>query len=264
MQYALAQNQVLAAAPSRCRIISVDVNVSDYAHTVDQITRWSQHRVGKYVCVSPVHPIMEAYDDENYRNIINGADLVTADGMPVVWAQHMLGFKHATRVYGPELTLRLCQACEQEGISVGFYGGSETTIEQMIQKLNTRFPKLKVSYAYSPPFRGLQPEEDEEIVSSILDSDCQLLFVGLGTPKQDVWMSEHRDRLPLVQIGVGAAFDFIAGNKKQAPAWMQRNGLEWFFRLCSEPKRLWFRYLWHNPRFVALFSLQVLRHRFSH
>ena len=259
MEYALTQSRLFPPTPNRCRVISVNVNVSDYASISNQIVSWAHTRLNKYVCVSPVHPIMEAYDDADYRRIINSADLVTADGMPVVWAQKLLGHKQATRVYGPELTLRLCKQCEEEGVKVGFYGGSQSTLDQMITNLNTRFPKLEIAYTCSPPFRALSEQEDREVVEKLEKSGCQLLFIGLGTPKQDLWMHEHRDRLPMVQIGVGAAFDFIAGNKKQAPAWMQKNGLEWFFRLCSEPRRLWYRYLWHNPRFVMLLTLQLIR-----
>jgi len=131
----------------------------------------------------------------------------------------------------------------------------------MYQRLTHLYPQLQIVYHYSPPFRELNETEEEKVISDMIASDCQLLFVGLGTPKQDLWMARHKHRLPMVQVGVGAAFDFISGNKKQAPAWLQRIGLEWFFRLCSEPRRLWARYAWHNPRFVLLIASQIFRYK---
>lgn len=251
----------MSLALPRCQVVSTEVNVSNYEATTDLLVDWSRSQQGRVVCVAPVHPIMEAFDKHKYRAVLNAADFVTADGMPVVWSQRLLGFPEAERVYGPTLTLRLCERCAGEGIPIGLYGGSPAALEAMQRTLRAKFPRLEITYAVSPPFRELTEEEDAAVVEAIRASGCRVLFVGLGTPKQDLWMAAHRDRLPLVQIGVGAAFDFISGRKRQAPAWMQRAGLEWFFRLCCEPRRLWFRYFWHNPRFVALVAWQCLGRR---
>ena len=245
----------------RCQVVSTGVNVSNYKETTDLLVGWSRTDEGRVVCVAPVHPIMEAFDKRNYRAVLNAADFVTADGMPVVWSQRLLGFPEAERVYGPTLTLQLCERCAAEGIPIGLYGGSPAALEAMQDTLKATFPLLKITYAFSPPFRELTEEEDAAVIDAIRVSGCRVLFVGLGTPKQDLWMAAHRERLPLVQIGVGAAFDFISGRKRQAPGWMQRAVLEWFFRLCCEPRRLWFRYFWHNPRFVAMVAWQYLGHR---
>jgi N-acetylglucosaminyldiphosphoundecaprenol N-acetyl-beta-D-mannosaminyltransferase len=188
---------------------------------------------------------------------------VTPDGMPLVWGLRLLSVPHATRVYGPELTPRLLARAAAEGVPVGFYGGSPEVIDALRTVAARRWPSLRVAYAYAPPFRELDDAEDDEIVRSIVDSGARILFVGLGCPKQERWMRAHQARLPLVQIGVGAAFDFLAGTKRQAPALLQRAGLEWAFRLATEPRRLWKRYLRHNPRFVMAFGAQVVRARFG-
>ena len=151
------------------------------------------------------------------------------------------------------------QAAERHGVPVGFYGGSPETLEKLLAVVKVRFPGLRVVYSFSPPFRPLAAEEDQRVTEEINQSGARILFVGLNTPKQDWWMAEHRGRVQAVMLGVGAAFDFIAGTKPQAPRWMMRIGLEWLFRLATEPRRLWRRYLRHNPRFVVLFAMQLLR-----
>jgi N-acetylglucosaminyldiphosphoundecaprenol N-acetyl-beta-D-mannosaminyltransferase len=189
---------------------------------------------------------------------MNESDLVTPDGMPLVWGLMLLGRKNATRVYGPDLTPQILSHAERLRIPVGFYGGSPSTLARLGEVVRDRFPALTIAYSYSPPFRSLSPEEDEAVVKAINSSGARILFIGLNTPKQDFWMAGHRNRVASVMIGVGAAFDFLAGSKPQAPRWMMRIGFEWLFRLVTEPKRLWKRYLKHNPRFIALFGLQLL------
>jgi N-acetylglucosaminyldiphosphoundecaprenol N-acetyl-beta-D-mannosaminyltransferase len=215
---------------------------------------------GGYVCVANVHMVMEAFDNPGFREVVNSSYLVTPDGMPLVWGLRLLGIKGAERVYGPALTPAVCKEASKRGIPVGFYGGSEAVLKRMIENLRSRFPGLKVAYAFSPPFRRLTDEEDKRVVYEINSSGARILFVGLGCPKQEWWMAEHVDRVRAVMIGVGAAFDFIAGVKPQAPSWMQNMGLEWFFRLITEPRRLWKRYLYHGPRFVYHFGKQLLLH----
>jgi len=234
---------------------------SGYAEAVDRITEWSGARVARTIGVATVNNVMESYDDAAFRDVMNGCDMVTPDGMPLAWGLSILGVPSATRVCGPELTPLLLSRAAETGIPVGFYGGDPATIESLSRVAAARWPSLQVAYAVSPPFRPLTDEEDDEVVAAITAAGVRLLFVGLGCPKQERWMAEHRERLPIVTIGVGAAFDFLAGSKRQAPQVLQRVGLEWAFRLVSEPRRLWRRYLRQNPRFLALFARQVVRER---
>lgn len=215
----------------------------------------------RYVCAANVHMVMEGHDSQDFRAIVNGADMITSDGMPLVWMLKRLGLTEAERVYGPTLTLHLCASAAEAGVPVGFYGGSPAVVEELTRVLTTRFPRLDIRYAHSPPFRALSEQEDRAVTADIRASGARILFVGLGCPKQEQWMAAHRYDLPLVQVGVGAAFDFHAGKVKQAPPWMQGAGLEWAFRLGSEPRRLWRRYLVHNPRFLVLAWVQLMRHK---
>jgi N-acetylglucosaminyldiphosphoundecaprenol N-acetyl-beta-D-mannosaminyltransferase len=188
---------------------------------------------------------------------MNAADLVTSDGMPLVWSLRLLGLSRATRVYGPDLTPILCDRAAAAGVPVGFYGGTPEVLESFIGNLKARYPELQVVYRFAPPFRAPTKEEDTQVDREIIESGAGIIFVGLGTPKQELWMAARRGKIPAVMVGVGAAFDFLAGKKKQAPHLMQRMGLEWLFRLCSEPRRLWKRYLYRNPRFVFLLAKQL-------
>lgn len=242
------------------QILGMRVDCTHYSEAVNVIVRLSRRGASAHVCVATVHMVMEAHDDEEFRRVVNAAELVTPDGVPLVWCLRLLGLWRALRVYGPTLTPRICSAAQSEGIRVGFYGGTEEVLERMTSRLQADFPDLDIAFRYSPPFRPATPSEDDEIVAAIEDAGVQILFVGLGCPKQERWMSQHRDRVSCVMVGVGAAFDFIAGVKPLAPAWMQRAGLEWLFRLASEPKRLWRRYCYHNPRFLWAFARQLWRH----
>jgi N-acetylglucosaminyldiphosphoundecaprenol N-acetyl-beta-D-mannosaminyltransferase len=193
--------------------------------------------------------------------LMNDADLVTPDGMPLVWALRWLGVEGASRVYGPDLTASILDEASKEGLSVGFYGGTSRALELLEAEVRRRWPDLVVAYAYSPPFGELPSEEDGRIVRAIDASGVQVLFVGLGCPRQETWMAAHRSDVRAVMVGVGAAFDFLSGVKRQAPRVLQRAGLEWLFRLATEPKRLARRYLGQNPRFVLLFGAQLVRAR---
>jgi N-acetylglucosaminyldiphosphoundecaprenol N-acetyl-beta-D-mannosaminyltransferase len=211
--------------------------------------------------VATVHTVMEAHDDPDYRSIVNSADLVTSDGMPLVWGLRALGLRAAARIYGPDLTRALLDRSARAGVPVGFYGGSPRVLSQLLSRIGEEFPALMVAYAWSPPFRKLTVEEEADAVRSIQRSGARILFVGLGCPKQERWMARMRGPVPAVMVGVGAAFDFIAEVKPQAPAFVQRAGLEWLFRLGTEPRRLWRRYLYHNPRFILLFGRQLWQER---
>jgi N-acetylglucosaminyldiphosphoundecaprenol N-acetyl-beta-D-mannosaminyltransferase len=232
-----------------------------YPDAVDRITGWTGLGISRTVGVATVNNVMVSHDDPSFMEVMNDCDLVTPDGMPLVWALSLLGVPSPTRVCGPELTPRLLAAAARSGIPVGFYGGDEATLASLRAVASRRWPSLEIAYAHSPPFRQLSDAEDGAVVDAIGASGTRLLFVGLGCPKQERWMHEHRDRLPIVTIGVGAAFGFLAGTKRQAPEALQRLGLEWSFRLVAEPRRLWRRYLKQNPRFVALFARQLLRRR---
>jgi N-acetylglucosaminyldiphosphoundecaprenol N-acetyl-beta-D-mannosaminyltransferase len=223
------------------------------------IEGWIERRERQYVCVTGVHGIMESQRNENLRRIHNRAGLVTPDGMPLVWLCRLRGFRHVDRVYGPDLMLALCERSVTMGYRHFFYGGENGVPELLATLLKKRFPGLQVVGTFSPPFRPLTLEEDERIVQIINEAEPDIVWVGLGTPKQELWMAEHRERLKApVLIGVGAAFDFLSGRKPQAPKWMQRSGLEWLFRLVNEPKRLWKRNLVNNPTFLILVILQIL------
>jgi N-acetylglucosaminyldiphosphoundecaprenol N-acetyl-beta-D-mannosaminyltransferase len=239
-------------------ILGVRVDSTTYADATRQILDWAQAAQSRYVCCACVNNIMEAHDSAAFRDVMNQADLVTSDGMPLVWLLRLLGIPAATRVYGPDLTLHVLHAAAASNIPVGFYGGSPQVLEKLLRRVAENDPGINIVYAESPPYRDLTPEEDQRIVDALCQSGARILFIGLSTPKQDRWMHAHREKLDCVMLGVGAAFDFIAGVKPQAPRWMQSSGLEWLFRLATEPRRLWKRYLRHNPRFAVLAAAQLL------
>jgi N-acetylglucosaminyldiphosphoundecaprenol N-acetyl-beta-D-mannosaminyltransferase len=201
---------------------------------------------------------MEAHDLPEFMNILNHADMITPDGMPLVWIMRLKGGKGQTRVYGPALMQYVLEMAAREKIPVGFYGAEDATLEKLVAHLREQFPELQVSYAFSPPFRALNEPENDKITAEIITSGTRILFVGLGCPKQEIWMADHKGKIPAVMLGVGAAFDFIAGTKPQAPGWIQASGLEWAYRLIHEPRRLARRYLVNNPRFVILALADLL------
>ena len=242
-------------------VLGMRVDATSYAEATGLILRWAQRGESRTVIEVPVNAVMESYDHPEFRQVINRADLVTPGGMPIVWTMRWLGVKSQPRVYGPELTLHVCAAAARIGMPVGFYGGSEQALALMQKRLVEQYPGLTITYAHSPPFRLLTPAEEEKVAADIRQSGCRILFVGLGCPKQERWMERHRGVLPAVMLGVGAAFDFISGQKRQAFPWMQAAGLEWLFRWATEPRRLFYRYAYHNPRFVVLTARQLLRER---
>lgn len=228
------------------------------AHAVETIEEWIQAGKRHYVCVTGVHGVMESQRDEELRRIHSHAGLVTPDGVPLLWLGRLRGFADMDRVYGPDLMLRLCDRSPSRGYRHYLYGGGKGVPERLGARLSKRFPGLDIVGSYSPPFRPLTPEEDDEVVRRLNAARPDIVWVGLGTPKQERWMEAHRSRLRApVLIGVGAAFDFHSGLKRQAPRWMQRGGLEWLFRLASEPRRLWRRYLVNNTWFIALVLAQA-------
>jgi N-acetylglucosaminyldiphosphoundecaprenol N-acetyl-beta-D-mannosaminyltransferase len=239
------------------QIVGMRVDITSYADATKRIIAWAQQHQSKSVFASNVHMTMETYDDPKFAQVVNNADLVTPDGMPLVWALQALGSKNASRVYGPTLTLDVCQAAATAGIKIALYGGTNESLVAFTNFLQERFPSINIVCQISPPFRSLTPEEDADYTKKIIDSEAQILLVGIGCPRQENWIAEHQGRIPAVMLGVGAAFDFHSGRVKQAPQWMQGIGLEWLFRLIMEPKRLWKRYFKHNPRFLLFFFIQL-------
>jgi N-acetylglucosaminyldiphosphoundecaprenol N-acetyl-beta-D-mannosaminyltransferase len=245
------------------RVLGMRVDGTNYDHAATEILGWASHGESRYVCIATVNNVIEAHDNPAYQRVMEDADLVTPDGMPLVWGLGLLGVRGATRVYGPDLTPILCQRAAAAGIPVGFYGSTPEVLADLTANLGRRCPGLRIAYTSSPPFKPQTPEEDAAVRERIDGSGVRLLFVGLGTPKQELWMAANSGTLRTVMVGVGAAFDFIAGHKRQAPDLMQRLGLEWLFRLVNEPRRLWRRYLYRNRWFVVLFGAQLLSHWLS-
>jgi N-acetylglucosaminyldiphosphoundecaprenol N-acetyl-beta-D-mannosaminyltransferase len=247
--------------PNEKKILGLHVDTTTYQDVTKEIMNWAINGENRYVCVANVHMVMEAYDDATLRKVVNQADLVTPDGMPLVWMLRRLGHPLEDRVYGPTLTLRVLEAAARQGIPVGFYGGAPDVLVRLVKNVQNRYKNIQIAYRFSPPFRELTPEEDKAIVQDIEASQTRILFVGLGCPKQEQWMAAHVDRMQTVMLGVGAAFDFHAGKVRQAPNWLQNKGLEWLYRLLTEPGRLWKRYLRHNPRFAVLGMMELARIR---
>jgi N-acetylglucosaminyldiphosphoundecaprenol N-acetyl-beta-D-mannosaminyltransferase len=242
----------------RVDVLGVKVSAVHMEQALDVLDDWITNGIRRYVCVTGVHGVMESRRDPKLQRIHNEAGLVTPDGMPLVWWSKSRGWRHTERVYGPDLMLACCERSIATGYRHFFYGGNEGVADLLAQKLSKRFPGLSVAGTYTPPFRQLTKEEDEDVVNRINDAGADIVWVGLSTPKQEYWMADHLNRIDApAMIGVGAAFDFHAGLKKQAPVWMQESGLEWFFRLATEPRRLWKRYLINNPAFMWL-ALQEL------
>jgi N-acetylglucosaminyldiphosphoundecaprenol N-acetyl-beta-D-mannosaminyltransferase len=255
---------VINVVPDKQFVVSAGISKTSYAEVVELCRRWAEDRSGRsqarYICVTSVHGIILAKDDPAFAKILNSADIATPDGMPVVWALRSFGSSGQQRVYGPTLMLELCRSAAANGHRIFLYGGHPAALPPLEARLREQFPALQIAGSYSPPFRPLSDEEDLAIQQSIRASGAHLLFVGIGTPKQEQWMYQHRHCFPgLTMIGVGAAFDFHAGRTPQAPRWMQRAGLEWLFRLAAEPARLWRRYLLVTPRFLPLWLVQRLK-----
>ena len=245
-------------------ILTMNVHVCSLTDAVQQVVNLSTQNTSSYVCVANVHMCMEAYDSLGFREIVNQADLIVADGKPLSVVQKLLGHSTASQVRGQDLLNALCKVSAKQGLRIGFYGGKSTSLLQKVtHKLTKAYPGLQTHYAYSPPFRPLTPQEDVEVVAQLNAANIDILFVGIGCPKQETWMAEHKSQLNCVMLGVGAAFDFVAGNKKHAPLWMQRMSLEWLFRFTSEPLRLWKRYLRQNPRFLYHCSKQLVNSIFT-
>lgn len=244
--------------PPRVSVLGVGVSAIGMDEAVGTIGRWIAERSRSYVCVTGVHGVMESQRDPALCRIHNRAGMVTPDGMPLVWLLKHAGHRHADRVYGPDLMEAVFARSAAHGWTHYLYGSSEESLARLEANLLNRFPGARIVGRFSPPFRPLTEAEDAGIVARINASGADIVWVGLSTPKQERWMAAHRDRLaPPVLIGVGAAFDFHAGLKKQAPRFVQRSGFEWLFRMATEPRRLWKRYATNNPQFVVRILAQL-------
>ena len=241
------------------RVIGLPVTVGDPAKVSREILRLGRDGAGGHVCVANVHMLVEARHDPALHEVLDGASLVLSDGLPLVWQLHRHGFAQAEQVRGPDLTVRLCKEAAAAGLPVYFYGGDDSLMAELKTELGREIPALRIAGAEAAPRLPRQPETDHALVERIRASGARLVLIGLGCPKQEFWMQAHRAHLDAVLVGVGQAFGIIAGHVPEAPVWMRRAGLEWLFRVISEPRRLWRRYLVTN----TLFGVFLLREALS-
>lgn len=247
--------------PAKSPVVGIPISTTSYAEVLDAITSRSVDR-GMSVAVCNVHSVMSARTDAALKAAIGGAEIATPDGVPLVWGLRGTGHPDQERVYGPELMRLALVESARLGWKHYLYGSSQETLDKLTAAISDFAPDAEIVGAVSPPFRDLSPEEEQIALDAIKTSEADVVWVGLGMPKQELWMHAVKDRLPGVALlGVGAAFDFLAGTVAQAPSWMQRSGLEWLYRLIQEPRRLWRRYIWNNPSYVVLLGWQVLRTR---
>ena len=262
MTPALHDEISLNAAPAgdSFHVLGIRVHAVQIPDVIAKIEAWIQRRDAcHFIAVTGMHGVMEAQHDAAFKVVLNSADMVVPDGMPLVWLGRLRGLRLPRRVYGPELMLSVCQRTAVSGVRHFFYGGAPGIPEKLAENLRSRFSGLQVVGTYSPPFRPLNPGDEQEIVDVINAAAPDVLWVGLSTPKQEKWMHAHRDRLRVpVLVGVGAAFDINSGMKQQAPAWMREHGLEWLFRLFQEPQRLWRRYILYGSEFIFYVTLELL------
>jgi len=234
----------------RLHVLGVPIDAMSKREVLDRVAGWAYARESRVVAICNAHSVVTATRDPAFMHVIDSSDLATPDGMPVVWMLRHLGSTGQQRVDGPDLMWAYCGEAESRGDRIALYGSTPDTLAKLRARLVDAFPKLNIVDAISPPFRPLTPEEDEAMVLRLNASGAQVVFVGLGCPRQEAWMLEHRGRIRAVMLGVGAAFDFHAGVITRAPQWMHSSGLEWVHRLASEPRRLWKRYLTTNTLFV--------------
>ncbi len=251
------------ASPSTAGVLGVPLALIDYERTLDWIDTMVAARAQGYICVCNVHTVTAAREDGELRDALGQSSFNVPDGQPLVWALSMLGHRLPDRVYGPELMARACERATEGPQRFYLYGGrNQGALVQLALNLRRVYPGIKVVGGYSPPHRPLTESEEDAVAREINRTGADVVWVGIGVPKQEKWMARMRDRLDApVLIGVGAAFDFHAGLVPQAPGWLQRAGLEWAYRLAHEPRRLWRRYVRYNPRFVMAFARQLAGNR---
>ena len=238
-------------------VIGAPVTALSFKDQIDVMISWAKLRSSKVVCVANVHMLMESRWDERLRQILEKADLITPDGMPLVWVMQALGLKNQDRVAGMDIFLAVCRESIKQNIAVYFLGSTQDVLNKMSARLQQEFPGLRVAGMESPPFRPLMATEDVELINRINNSGAGLTFVSLGCPKQEYWMAAHHEKIESVMVGVGAVFPVYAGVKKHAPKWVRYGGLEWLYRLAQEPRRLFGRYFKTIPPFIWLALQQV-------
>ena len=243
-------------------LISINISTGSYDNFIDELIIRSAQK-SSYTCVANVHMLVEAYRDKSFSDVVNAADIVTPDGVPLKWVLKILYGIKQERVAGMDMLPDLLKQAEQKRIPVFFYGGTEEMLEGINKSLPAQYPDLPIAGTFSPPFRKLTAEEDQQIVDRINNSGAKMVFVVLGCPKQEKWMSHMKGKVNAAMIGVGGALPVFIGMQKRAPRWMQKTGMEWFFRLCQEPRRLFKRYFITNTVFIFLLSKEWLRIKFK-
>jgi len=239
-------------------ILEAFIDAISWDEALSRIVHWGETHESRYVCICNAHSVVTTTRDVEFKVAVNNADMATPDGAPIAWALRRFGHKGQKRINGPDLMMRYLAEAERRGQVVFFYGATEATLARLRATLAFRFPALRIGGTCAPPFRPLSKEEDEAIIRNINDSAAHVVFVGLGCPKQEKWMADHRGRVNAVMIGVGAAFDYHSGAIQRAPFWWQQHGLEWLYRLRSEPRRLFKRYMVTNLLFIFGFMRQFI------
>ena len=239
-------------------VLGAFIDATGWGETVERIAAWAAARESRYVCVCNAHSVVTATQDPKFQRVLNAADMATPDGAPVAWMLRRLGHPHQTRISGPDLMERLLGEAEKRAIPVYFFGNREIVLDELARRIVRGFPGIHLAGSQPSPFRDMSPEEDADAIARINNSKAGIVFVALGCPMQERWMAEHRGIVKAVMIGVGGAFNVYIGTVQRAPVWMQNIGLEWLHRLCSEPRRLWKRYLVTNTLFILGAIRQLL------
>ena len=247
--------------PQKVKVLTHNVSIISKVNLIEQAKKFSFSNKGHYICLTPVHAIIEANNDDNFSNAVNNADLCLPDGRPVYWALKLLNYQDAEYFPGYYVTKIICKLAAENKIKVGFYGGKSETLNKCKEKLINEFKELDISYIHSPPFRNLTNMEKKTVIDDINKSEIKFLFVCLGCPKQEFWMSEHKETIKCTKIGIGAAIEFIAGKSYLPPKWIQKIGLWWLIRLILEPRRLFWRYFSTNFKFIFLFLKQLVKQK---
>lgn len=253
-------DSTVTQGPARqgARVLGTYIDALDWGATIGRILQWAAARESRTVCLCNVHSAVTAVSSTDLRTALGSSDMVLPDGAPIAWMLRRKGHERQTRLAGPDLMLRLCSALEGTSIGVFLFGSSEETLRALRHQLQQRFPRLTIMGASSPRYGEWTQAEEDRYVSQIRESGAGIVFIGLGCPRQEIWMAKRSKDVPGVMIGVGAAFDFHAGTVKRAPEFMRKAGLEWLHRLGSEPRRLWRRYLTTNSRFIWLAARDLM------
>lgn len=247
----------------RASVIGCDINAIDWDEALATILYWASRHESRYVCHCNVHSVVTAKRNMKFRRVLNDADMATPDGMPIAWVLRSLGFLGQSRISGPDLMWKYCAMAAKAGHTIYLYGGTRETLDRLSKRLLAAFPGLQIVGAEAPVFREQTPSEAAQTVERINRSGAHAVFVGLGCPKQEYWMAAQRGRISAVMLGVGAAFDYHAGTVRRAPPWMREYGLEWFYRLLSEPRRLLGRYLVTNVLFMVYIAAHFFKASFT-